>query len=124
MQAPSLPRIVYFVPIADIIVDMTSLSSRRRWQRIVPAVLTFLLGVLSGGVGMFSVIVIAYRVSNNLLDYINYAEIFAGCFLYLGPGLAWTASGVLFWKGRGGIAWCLTLVGLLIPIVLFAVMGF
>ena len=45
------------------------------------------------------------------------------CFWFGVPCLAWTASGVLFWKGRGRIAWCFTLVGL-IPILFLAVMLF
>ena len=47
-----------------------------------------------------------------------------GCFLYLGPDFAWILSGILFWKGCVRMALFVTLVGVLIPIILFAIKGF
>ena len=54
---------------------------------MIPAVVTAVLGASASTVGIFAVCVITYRVYNGLLDYINYAEIFAGYFSTSGPGL-------------------------------------
>jgi hypothetical protein len=98
-------------------------SKRPRW-RLIPAAITFVLGILFGAVGIYAVLYITYVESMNLVDYINPVDICAGCFLYLGPGIAWTTASVLFWRGRMRIAWSLTIIGILIPIVLFALLGF
>jgi hypothetical protein len=98
-------------------------APRRGWWRVIPAALTLMLGLSSSAVGVFSVLVITYRASRGLLDYINLLDVCAGCSLYLGPGAAWSISSVLFWKGRARLASFATLVGILIPIILFALMA-
>jgi hypothetical protein len=90
----------------------------------VPAVLTLALGLEFSGIGVFAVAVISHQLSNNLLDYINRTQLFVSCFLYLGPGTAWVVSSVLFWKGRWRTAIPLTVVGVLIPVILFCILGF
>jgi hypothetical protein len=92
-------------------------------QRIIPAVITFLPALLSGAFGVFSAYVMVYELSDNIVDDFNRIDVLACSLFYLGPGFAWTTSSVLFWKGRSGIAWWFIFVGLVIPIIVFVLMG-
>jgi hypothetical protein len=101
------------------------MARQYRWKRKVPAVMAFLLGGASCIVGTFAVAVMTYVITVQHCDNFDaIGDMCAGCFLYLGPGLAWILSSILFWKGRASMALTLTLVGILIPIVLFAMKGF
>jgi len=95
---------------------------RFRW-RLIAAALTGGIGLLSTAFGIFAVGVMAYVVFvQRSTDHL--AAMLAGCFLYLGFGVAWITAGVVFWKGGLRIAIFATIIGVLIPIVLFTINGF
>ena len=91
--------------------------------RLILALLTLILGVFCSAMGVFAVAVMTYVIwveqSVNHID-----DMYAGCILYLGPGIIWVGSSILLWIGLTRVALCMTLVGILIPIILFSIKGF
>ncbi len=84
--------------------------------------MAFGLGLCSTAFGLFAVGVMSYVVIwQNRVDHIY--EMLAGCSLYLGSGACWMVAGVFYWRRAWKIAIGATVLGLLIPIVLFAIMG-
>jgi hypothetical protein len=94
-----------------------------RWMALAAGIL-FFLGSSSCAVGIYSIIMIVYDISAGLSDYNFPMDNYAGVLLYLGPGVAWLLSGTLLWKARPYSALSTALVGIIIPIILFAIMGF
>jgi hypothetical protein len=122
-KGSNLRRFPYFlVAIPAIMVEMRIVSPERRWLRTVLAVLTFLPGVLSFWVGVFLLyFVIGSTLFNNAHTTVGD---FLACCPFVGLGIAWIASSVLFWKGRMETACIAAIVGFLLLIALFAIIGF
>ena len=102
--------------------EINVVSNRSQWRPVAAAV-TFCLGLLSAAFGVFAVGVMFYVVfQQQSLDHIG--DMLAGCFLYLGFGVCWIVAGIYFWRRASRVALCATIIGVLIPIVLFAIKGF
>jgi hypothetical protein len=90
--------------------------------RLVPAVFCFCLGFASFCFGLFAVAVMLYVLLIRK-EWSFYGGMLAGCSLYLGFGIAWMLAGWLYWQRRFGFGLIATLLGMLIPVTLFAVFG-
>lgn len=89
----------------------------------VTAVLTLCAGLLSTAFGLYAFAIMAYvLLVQERLEHVS--EMMAGCFLYLGTGIALFVAGNLFWRSKIKAAVTTTLVAVLIPVVLFAINGF
>lgn len=92
-----------------------------RWC-VIPAAGSFLLGLVSFAFGMFAVAVMTFVVmTQNANETVG--GMIAGCVLYLGFGAAWMMAGWLHWCRRYRNALIANGVGILIPVVLFAILG-
>jgi hypothetical protein len=104
--------------------EANMIGHKRLSLRLVAAIVTLVLGASLCAVGIVGVFSIADLVSRGVLDDIRVGEIVAVCVLYCGTGAALVSSSLFFWKGRTTVACTLMIIGLLIPAVLFAIMGF
>jgi hypothetical protein len=92
-----------------------------RW-RLIPASISFLLGFASFLFGVFAVVVMAYvLITQNANETVG--GMIAGCTLYLGFGVSWMVAGWWYWRRRYRIAAVANGVGVLFPVVLFAILG-
>jgi hypothetical protein len=90
---------------------------------IVPAAASFLIGAASSVVGLFAVAgVICLLWTHQAGETLG--GMIAGCSLYLGFGVSWMTAGYLYWQRRYRRGLIATGFGILIPVVLFAVLGF
>lgn len=94
-------------------------ASATRW-RLIPASISFLLGLASFIFGVFAVAVMAYvLMTQNAGEPLS--GMIAGCTLYLGFGVTWMLAGWLYWHRYYRIAAAANGVGILFPVVLFAI---
>ena len=93
-----------------------------RW-RVVPAAASFLVGVVSFGVGVVAVAMMTYALWAHRATTVTLGEMIAACSMYLGFGSLWMLAGWCYWKGRYYRGLVATGIGALIPGVLFAVLG-
>lgn len=92
-----------------------------RW-RVVPAAGSFVLGLVSFGFGILAVAVMTYvLLTQNTQEMIG--GMLAGCILYLGFGAAWMIAGRLYWRSRYRKALVANSIGVMFPVVLFAIHG-
>ena len=98
-------------------------TPRPALRRLVPATIFFLLGTASFVLGVFAVALMNYVVFKRKMGETPVSMI-AGCLLYLGVGLSWMLAGWFYWGGRYRSGLVATLIGVVIPIVLFSIMGF
>jgi hypothetical protein len=94
---------------------------RFRW-RVIPAALFFTFGALIFCFGIFAVSIAAYVIAV-LQNYGRLPEMIAGCSLYLGLGASWMIAGWFYLHGKFRNALLATAVGIVIPIVVFLIMG-
>lgn len=110
-----------FSPPRQVSGSLPAAASATRW-RLIPASISFLLGLASFIFGVFAVAVMMYVLMTQ-----NAAEtlggMIAGCSLYLGFGVTWMLAGWLYWHRRYGIAAATNAAGILFPVVLFAIFG-
>jgi hypothetical protein len=91
--------------------------------RMVPAGALFLIGTVAFAFGLIAVVVMLY------VSWLDQAKetlvnMMAGCGLYLGFGASWMLAGWYCSKGRYRRSVIATAVGILIPVILFAILGF
>lgn len=92
-----------------------------RW-RLVPASISFFLGLASFMFGVFAVAVMAYvLMTQNANETVG--GMIAGCTLYLGFGATWMMAGWCYWRRRYRIAAVANGVGVLFPVILIAILG-
>ncbi|MFN0021217.1 MAG: hypothetical protein ACKVP0_23460 [Pirellulaceae bacterium] len=95
-----------------------------RWH-VVPAAASFVIGAASFGLGLgvfavgMNMLVLSTQHANAAID-----GMVAGCSLYLGFGAAWMVAGWCYGKRRFCRGLIATGFGVLIPVVLFAILGF
>ncbi|MGN6546355.1 MAG: hypothetical protein ACTHK7_14980 [Aureliella sp.] len=99
--------------------DAAALATR--W-RVIPAAASFLIGLASFTLGIAAVgITVNAVVLQSAKQPLGL--MIAGCSLYLGFGIAWIVAGRLYWRGRYRAAAIANGVGILFPVVLFAILG-
>ena len=101
----------------------THASRRPSLWILIPSAILFVIGVISFLIGMFAVIMLEY------LFYIergseSFLHMLAGCSLYLGLGVSWMLAAWSFWRRRIRTRAVSILIGIVIPIVLFSILGF
>jgi hypothetical protein len=104
------------------VADTISAGRRKPRWRLIPATFFFLLGCLSLLVGLFGVaIILAAVFTQRNLEPLG--DVLAGCSLYLGVGISWSVAGWFYWSERYRMALAATAMGILIPVVLFSILG-
>jgi hypothetical protein len=97
--------------------------ARATGWRLVPAAASFVIGAASFVFGLFAVGVMTYLLSTHQATE-GPPFMIAGCSLYLGFGASWMIAGWYYWKRRYRRGLIASVFGVLIPIVLFATLGF
>lgn len=92
-----------------------------RW-RIVPAAASFLVGLLSFGIGLAGAGAITFVLLMRLPNEVPRGPI-AGCSMYLGFGASWMLAGWWYWTRRYGRGLIANAIGALIVGVLIAILG-
>jgi hypothetical protein len=82
-----------------------------------------LLGAASLAFGLFAIAVMVYIVlTQDAADILG--MMIAGCALYVGVGVFWMLAGWHYWRKRYRKAILATVLGILIPVALFSILGF
>jgi xanthine/uracil permease len=92
-----------------------------RW-RLIPTAIIGLLGAVSFVFGMIAVGIMIYVLVTRQNAQPPLLMI-AACTLYLGIGIVWIIAARCFWRGRYRTAIAATIVGFVIPAVVFSVFG-
>jgi len=109
-------------PYASPALDTGDHAGVTRW-RLVTAAASFVIGAASFVFGLFAVAVMTYVLSTHQANG-TLGGMIAGCSLYLGFGASWMVAGWYYWKRRYR-RWLIAAgFGVLIPVVLFTILGF
>ena len=101
----------------------TNESARVTRGHIALAVVSFSIGAASFAVGLSCVEVMTRATwAHDANDTLG--NMIAGCSLYLGFGASWMVAGRYYWKQRYRRGLVASGFGVLIPVVLFAILGF
>lgn len=109
-------------PYASPSADANGYARVSRWH-LVPATASFLIGGASFVFGLFAVAVMTYVLWKHQASE-TLGGMIAGCSLYLGFGASWMVAGWYYWKRRYRRGLIASGFGVLIPVVLFAILGF
>jgi hypothetical protein len=93
-----------------------------RWH-LVPAAASFMIGAASFGLGLFAVAMMTHVLLTQQANE-TLGGMVAGCSLYLGFGVSWMVAGWYHWKRRFRRGLIAAGFGVLIPVVLFTILGF
>jgi hypothetical protein len=91
--------------------------------QVLSAAVSFLFGAASICMGLFGLAVMAFVLRTDQANE-TAPRMIAGCLLNLGFGVSWLIAGCCYWRRhyrRGLIA---TALGIMIPVVLFTILGF
>jgi hypothetical protein len=108
-------------PYAPPVHESAATHALTRW-RILPAAVSFLIGLASFAFGMFAVAVMTYVVATQGPRE-TLGGMLAACTCYLGFGAAWVAAGWFYWRCRFRDALLANIVGISIPVVCVAILG-
>jgi hypothetical protein len=100
-----------------------AVPARPSGWRVVPAAASFLVGVVSFGVGLVAVAMMTYALWTHRPTTVTLGGMIAACTMYLGFGSLWMLAGWCYWKRRYYRGLIATGIGALIPGVLFAILG-
>jgi hypothetical protein len=92
-----------------------------RWH-IVPAAASLGIGAASFGFGLFAVAVMTHALWTHQANE-TLGGMIAGCSLYLGFGTSWMVAGWYYLTRRFRRGLVATGLGILIPVILFAILG-
>lgn len=108
-------------PYESPICESDKLHLATRW-RVLPAAVSFLLGFLSFVFGVFAVSVMVFVIATQTANE-TIGVMLAGCTLYLGFGSAWMFAGWSYWRQRYRQGLIANGVGILLPVILFSILG-
>jgi hypothetical protein len=93
-------------------------------KRLIPAAVLLTLGLPLTALGIIAFVAGINSVLNNRSS-LDLGMLLTSCLPYLGLGIVWTVSGLLYWEERWQAALLLTCVGILvaIPLILGATLG-
>jgi len=92
-----------------------------RW-RLIPTAFIGAMGAASTLFGLVAVGIMSYVVATRQ-NAVSVFLMMAACSLYLGVGVIWLFAASCFWRGKYRMAIVATVVGFVIPTVVFSIFG-